>query len=244
MLKYFPFFLLFLSMKCEAQSYNEEKTAAINFIKRVYNSAPFEGTKTIEGDNKNFYVVALNIKNTDKLINWSDILTKAESVAQIGFAEPCVLFESIQKIEHNSYQIYLFACETLSSYLSESFKKVPGDGAKLIVTNNSKFITCTITIDDSKYNNVSIRDKVASMKAKQQVNLLLNGSTISSESIINLSTNNQGSQNSISETIKESSMGFINGLQLLKTIMIKPNYTTYFFIQNAKFKKSNSGQND
>ncbi len=230
MLKYFAIILAVLfSIKCEAQSYNEEKTAAINFIKRVYSSSPFEGTKTIEGENKNFFIVALNISNSNKSPDWDSIISKAESTAEIGFTEPCVQFELIQKIDNSSYLTYLFTCETLSSYLSAHLKKTPGDGAKVIVSNQSKFIISTITLEDSKFSNPSLRDKVASMKAKQQVNLLLNGSTISSESIINLSTNDLRNNNSISETIKESSIGFINGLQLLKTIIIKPNNTTYLF---------------
>jgi hypothetical protein len=33
-----------------AQSFSSEKTSAINFVKRVYDTSPFEGIKKIEGE--------------------------------------------------------------------------------------------------------------------------------------------------------------------------------------------------
>ena len=43
------------------QSFNDEKTSMINYIKRVYNSSPFEGAKLIEGDDSQYYVAVINL---------------------------------------------------------------------------------------------------------------------------------------------------------------------------------------
>lgn len=217
-----------------AQSLNEEKSAAINFVKRVYASAPFQGTKIVEGENKNYYLVAVNIqiekKDTSK--KYSITATKnAETIALSGFGEPCLQFEQIDEIKSpiKNQVTCLFICETISSYLSQLFLKSPFDGARILVSNSNKYIIAVITLENSKYSAISSRDRVAQMKAKQNVNTLLNGSNISSETIINTSNSNI---TEITESIKENSMGFISGLQLLKTINNKPEFTTYLFYAN------------
>ena len=77
------------------QSFNNEKASAINFVKRVYASAPFEGVKKLEGEAGNYYAVAVTLMNIPKDSVLS-VVPKAQSKAQIsaeqGFAEPCVKF--------------------------------------------------------------------------------------------------------------------------------------------------------
>jgi len=218
-------------LSLNAQSLNEEKSAAINFVKRVYASAPFQGTKIVEGENKNYYLVAVNImiekKDTSKKYSITAI-KNAETIALSGFGEPCLQFEQIDEIKSpiKNQVTCLFICETISSYLSQLFVKSPFDGARIVVSNNNKYIISAITLENSKYGAISSRDRVAQMKAKQNVNTLLNGSNISSETIINTTNSNM---TEITESIKENSMGFISGLQLLKTINNKPEFTTYLF---------------
>ena len=55
-----------LATSAFGQLFNEEKTSAINFIKRVYNSSPFEGVKKLEGETGNFYTVAVTLMNISK----------------------------------------------------------------------------------------------------------------------------------------------------------------------------------
>jgi hypothetical protein len=91
----------FINYSVFAQSFSDEKTSAINFVKRVYASSPFEGVKKLEGETGNYYAIAVTLMNIPKDSVLS-VVPKAQSKAQIsaeqGFAEPCVKFEMIDRI--------------------------------------------------------------------------------------------------------------------------------------------------
>ena len=74
-----------------------------------------------------------------------------------------------------------------------------------------------------------MRDKAAFMKAKQLVNTLINGSTITSDQIIKTDENDIRSEITSTEIVKEHAMGFIQGLELLFAKEIAQNKTTYVF---------------
>jgi hypothetical protein len=60
----YPFLLLvslFLSTTLVAQGINEEKTSLTNFLKRMYNSTPFEGVKVIEDYDHQYLVSVLSL---------------------------------------------------------------------------------------------------------------------------------------------------------------------------------------
>jgi hypothetical protein len=221
--------LLFSVHALPAQSFNEEKTAAVNFIKRVYQSAPFEGAKSLEGDQGNYFVVAVSTANLAEKSNVPEekkALELAQKSAEEGFAEPCVRFEMIGKVSSQQKEAYLFLCETLSEFVWQNMKKKPFDGARIVATPNQKYLISVLTLDATKYPVKSNMDKVASMKSKQMANVLLNGSTISSEQIISTDENNPPQ---ITESIREQAMGFVQGLELLTTKELKINFYTYIF---------------
>ena len=66
-------FLQIFNSDLAAQSLNEDKTAAINFVKRVFNSAPFEGVKVIEGDQRNYYLVAVKMPKSKENLNATEL---------------------------------------------------------------------------------------------------------------------------------------------------------------------------
>ena len=217
-----------------AQSYNDDKTSMVNYVKRLYNSSSFEGAKIIEGDDAKYYVVAITLNNlpqdsTEK--NNKIALTKAQEAAQITFAEPCVKFEMISLIENSSDHktTFLFLCETLSEFVKNAYIKKPFDGSKIVAAPNNKYFIAVITLDNSKYTAVSSRDKVAQMKAKQQANTMFNGSTISSESILRTDEKDKSTEVISSEIIKEQSMGFIDGIEFLNSFETPENKTTYIY---------------
>ena len=221
-----------LATSAFGQSFNEEKTSAINFIKRVYNSSPFEGVKKLEGDAGNYYAVAVTLINIPKDSVLS-VVTKAQSKAQIiaeqGFAEPCVKFEMIDRIEKGNQNTYLFFCTTLEEFVTEIIKKKSIDGARIISAPSNKYIVSMITLENVKYTTTEMRDKVAFMKAKQLVNTLVNGSTITSEQIIRTDESDKRTEITNTEIVKERAMGFIQGLELLFGKEITPNKTTYVY---------------
>jgi len=228
--------LLFISFfsinNIHAQSFSDEKTSAINFVKRVYASSPFEGVKKLEGESGNYYAVAVTLMNVPKDSVLS-VVPKAQSKAQLiaeqGFAEPCVKFEMIDRIEKGNQNTYLFLCTTLEEFITEIIKKKSIDGARIISAPANKYIVSTITLENAKYTTPELRDKAAFMKAKQLVNTLVNGSTITSDQIIRTDENDKSTEVTNTEIIRERSMGFIQGLALLFAKEITQNKTTYVY---------------
>jgi len=229
--------LLFVSFlafteNIRAQSFNDEKTSAINFVKRVYASSPFEGVKKLEGEAGNYYAVAVTLMNIPGGSELS-VVPKAQSKAQIsaeqGFAEPCVKFEMIDRIVKGNQNTYLFLCTTLEEFITDIIKKKSIDGARIISAPANKYIVSTITLENTKYTNSEMRDKAAFMKAKQLVNTLVNGSTITSEQIIRTDENDIRTEITSTEIVKEHAMGFIQGLELLFGKEITQNKTTYVY---------------
>ena len=220
------------SLNIQAQSFSDEKTSAINFVKRVYAASPFEGVKILEGEAGNYYAVAVTLMNIpeDSLLS---VVPKAQAKAQIyaeqGFAEPCVQFEMIDRIEKGNQNTYLFLCTTLEEFITEIIKKKSIDGARIIAAPANKYIVSTITLENAKYSTPEMRDKAAFMKAKQLVNTLVNGSTITSDQIIRTDESDIRTEITIIEIVKEHAMGFIQGLELLFGKEITENKTTYVY---------------
>ena len=226
------YFLLLIASDSFSQSFSDEKTSAISFIKRVYTSSPFEGVKKLEGEAGNYYAVAVTFLNIPKDSVLS-VVPKAQKKAQLsaeqGFAEPCVKFEMIDRLEKGNQNTYLFLCTTLEEFITEIIKKKSIDGARIISAPANKYIVSTITLENAKYTSPEMRDKAAFMKAKQLVNTLVNGSTITSDQIIRTDENDIRTEITSTEIVKEHAMGFIQGLELLSAKEITQNKTTYVY---------------
>lgn len=54
--------LLFINNFCFSQSLNQDKTALTNFIKRMYNSVPFEGVKVIDDYDHQYFISVLSLE--------------------------------------------------------------------------------------------------------------------------------------------------------------------------------------
>ncbi len=55
-------FLLFIAISSYSQSINDDKTSVTNFIKRMYNSAPFEGVKVIDDYDHQYFISVLSLE--------------------------------------------------------------------------------------------------------------------------------------------------------------------------------------
>ncbi len=217
---------------CLAQSFSDEKTSAINFVKRVYASSPFEGVKKIEGEQANYYAVSVsyvNIPNDSVLAMVAKAQVKAQVVAEQGFAEPCVKFEMIDYITSGNQLTYLFLCTTLEEFITGILMNKLVDRVNIISTPGVKYLVASISLDNEKYSSTEIRDKAAFMKAKQYTNTFLNGSTITSDQIIRTDESDSRTEVANIETVKEQAIGFIQGLELLFSKEITPNKTTYVY---------------
>ena len=58
----FTLLFLILSFSSYSQSINEDKTALTNFIKRMYNAAPFEGVKVIDDYDHQYFISVLSLE--------------------------------------------------------------------------------------------------------------------------------------------------------------------------------------
>jgi 6-pyruvoyl-tetrahydropterin synthase len=59
------FFLLIIATKnTYSQSFNEDKTSMVNFLKRMYNSSPFEGVKIVDDYDHQYLVSVLSLDKT------------------------------------------------------------------------------------------------------------------------------------------------------------------------------------
>ena len=56
------FFLLLIAFSGYSQSINDDKTSITNFIKRMYNSAPFEGVKVIDDYDHQYFISVLSLE--------------------------------------------------------------------------------------------------------------------------------------------------------------------------------------
>jgi hypothetical protein len=228
----FLIIFIYISTYAFSQSFGDEKTSAINFVKRVYSSSPFEGVKKLEGDAGNYCAVAVTLMNVHKDSILSVVpkaQTKAQITAEQGFAEPCVKFEMIDYIENGKQLTYLFLCTTLDEFMTGVLKKKLVDGAKIISAPDNKYIIASISLENSKYTSPEMLDKAAFMKAKQFVNTLINGSTITSDQIIRTDESDSRTEVTSTEVVREKAMGFIQGLELLFSKEITPNKTTYVY---------------
>lgn len=74
-------FFLIITINSKAQSYNEDKTAMTNFIKRMYNSNPFEGVKVIEGYEEKYFISVISLEKA-KYTSESTMMRVAQVKAQ------------------------------------------------------------------------------------------------------------------------------------------------------------------
>lgn len=74
-------FLVSIAFNSNAQSYNDDITAMTNFIKRMYNSSPFEGVKVIEGYDEKYFISVISLEKA-KYTSQSTMMRVAQVKAQ------------------------------------------------------------------------------------------------------------------------------------------------------------------
>ena len=107
-----------------------------------------------------------------------------------------------------------------SNFLKRMYTATPFEGVKIVDDYDRQYLLSVISLEKSKYSNPSIRSRVAQIKAQSQANTFLNGAEIKMEMIITTKEkkDTNGNLETISETvesIKQNSMGFSKGLELL-----------------------------
>ena len=110
---------------------------------------------------------------------------------------------------------------SMINFLKRMYNSSPFEGVKIIDDYDHQYLVSVLSLDKTKYTNPSIINRVAQVKAQSQANTYLNGSTISTDLVIK--TTEQKTRDKTNtvvesiESIKENTMGFTQGLELLST---------------------------
>lgn len=113
------FVLLFVLQSSFSQSINDDKTSVTNFIKRMYNSAPFEGVKVIDDYDHQYFISVLSLEKSkysnEAMIN-RVAQVKGQSQANIFFNGSTISSDLVIKTtENKSADNSSTAVETIES---------------------------------------------------------------------------------------------------------------------------------
>ena len=107
-----------------------------------------------------------------------------------------------------------------SNFIKRMHTAMPFEGVKIVDDYDHQYLISVISLEKAKYSSESIINRVAQVKAQSQASTFLNGATISMDMIITTketkdSTNNVKTIVETVEQIKQNSVGFSQGLELL-----------------------------
>ena len=98
------FILLIVAFSSYSQSINSDKTSLTNFIKRLYNSAPFEGVKVIDDYDHQYFISVLSLekgKYTNEAMMNRVAQVKGQSQANIFFNGSTISSDLVIKTTEN-----------------------------------------------------------------------------------------------------------------------------------------------
>jgi len=108
---------------------------------------------------------------------------------------------------------------SLSNFIKRMYISVPFEGVKVIEDYDHNYFISLVSLEKAKYMSPSIMNRVAEVKARQQANTFFNGSSLSSDLVIKTTEVKDSVKSNTSvemiESIRESSIGFVEGLELL-----------------------------
>ena len=130
----------------------------------------------------------------------------------------------------------------ISKFLRRMYENTPFEGVKLFNDYDNNYLLSVLSLDKSKYTSQSTMMRVAQVKAQSQASTFLNGSITSEDFIVRTTEQKQGKNSetitSIEtiQTIKENSIGFVKGLELLTNFDIEEGNRMLFiyFIEIQK----------
>jgi hypothetical protein len=105
-----------------------------------------------------------------------------------------------------------------ANFLKRMYSASPFDGVKLVDDYDHQYLVSVLSLDKAKYTDPSIMNRVAQVKAQSQASTFLNGATISMDMVITTTEVKGKPDSTIVQTveqIKQNSVGFSKGLELL-----------------------------
>lgn len=122
----------------------------------------------------------------------------------------------------------------LTNFISRMYNNQPWIGVKVFLDYENKYLISLVELNHSKYNTENEIVRVAEIKSRSQVNQFLNGSYITSETIIptteKVSKKNSSSVEDVKEIIKETSIGYVSSMELVSTFISEADTNKKVFI--------------
>lgn len=114
----------------------------------------------------------------------------------------------------------------LTNFIKRMYTSSPFEGVRVVEDYDNKYLLSVLSLEKAKYTSNSIMTRVSQTKAQSQTSTFFNGSNISSEFIIKTTEEKADSSDvktvtETIETIKDNSVGFVNGLELLTNFEIE-----------------------
>ncbi len=129
---------------------------------------------------------------------------------------------------------------SLTNFIKRMYNSAPFEGVRIVEDYDNKYLLSVLSLEKAKYTSNSIMTRVSQTKAQSQANTFFNGSNITSEFIIK-TTEEKADSNDVKttiqtiESIKENSVGFVNGMELLTNFDIEEGKRMLFIY----YKKMN-----
>lgn len=131
---------------------------------------------------------------------------------------------------------------SLVNFIKRMYQSSPFEGVKIVEDYDHNYLVSVLSLDRSKYSSPSILNRVAQVKAQAQANAYINGSSTSSDLVIKTIELKIGDKTTSVveslEAIKENSMGFSQGIELLVNFEDEINKRTIFIHYKEITKKN------
>lgn len=129
-------------------------------------------------------------------------------------------FTIISGTETMSAQSFNSDKTAFSNFLKRMYVASPFEGVKIVDDYDHQYLVSILSLKKDKYNNESIMFRVAQVKAQSQASTFINGASVSMDMIITTKETKDANDKVTSivekvEKIKQNSMGFSQGLELL-----------------------------
>jgi hypothetical protein len=109
---------------------------------------------------------------------------------------------------------------SLSNFIKRMYAAKPFEGVKIVDDYDHQYLISVISLEKAKYTSEATLNRVAQVKAQSQASTFLNGATISMDMVITTKESKDSANNNKTivetvEQIKQNSIGFSQGLELL-----------------------------
>lgn len=131
----------------------------------------------------------------------------------------------------------------LTNFITRMYNNQPWSGVKVFLDYENKYLISLVELKTENYKTENAMVRVAEIKSRSQVNQFLNGSYITSETIIpttdKISKKNSSSVEDVTEVIKETSMGYVDSMELISTFISAEDNNKKIFIYLKLLEKLN-----